>query len=232
MVRDLRGGYNRKFVNEKFFKSWSPKMAYVLGFLFADGSILNTEKSSRTFYVQFSNNDEDLIKQIKQTLSSKHNISRKETRLVKFKEKHYLCKATYSLRIGNKILCHDLKNLGLTHRKSLNMLFPKIPDKYFNFFLRGYFDGDGSITAYIPRNQKAPRLQVIFTSGSNKFLESLSAKLHKILETPIKKLNSGNGAFQIRYRKTDSLKILSFMYENLYEVPYLKKKYQVYLETK
>ncbi len=39
-----RGGHNRYCCDKDFFKHWSDKMAYVLGFLFADGNITDATK--------------------------------------------------------------------------------------------------------------------------------------------------------------------------------------------
>jgi len=52
-------------VDESFFKIWSPKMAYVLGYMFADGAILDTNTSSRTYYLCFASNDLDLLRKRK-----------------------------------------------------------------------------------------------------------------------------------------------------------------------
>ena len=35
--KDPRGAHNHKLVNFSFFQTWSSQMAYVLGFIFADG---------------------------------------------------------------------------------------------------------------------------------------------------------------------------------------------------
>jgi hypothetical protein len=74
MIRDNRGGHNRKKVNENFFKTWTPDMAYVLGFMYADGALLNTSVSSRTYYLQYSNNDLALLSDIRKSLQSDHKI--------------------------------------------------------------------------------------------------------------------------------------------------------------
>ena len=39
VAKDPRGGHNRSSINQDFFKSWSPNMAYVLGLIYADGTI-------------------------------------------------------------------------------------------------------------------------------------------------------------------------------------------------
>ena len=72
--RDPRGGHNRRLVNEDFFKVWSPKMAYVLGFIYADGAVEDCRKSSRTCYLQLSNNDKNLLNQIKEVMLSSHSL--------------------------------------------------------------------------------------------------------------------------------------------------------------
>jgi hypothetical protein len=46
MFCDVRGGYNHNKINENFFKTWSPKMAYILGLIFADGAIEDVRNSN------------------------------------------------------------------------------------------------------------------------------------------------------------------------------------------
>ena len=118
MVRDPRGGHNRKAINENFFKTWSSKMAYVFGFMFADGAPLDTDISSRTYYLSYSNNDLDLLNQIRLSLDSNHRIYVKPPRVIRHKNGKYTSHEGYVLRIGNKVMYRDLINLGLTHRKS------------------------------------------------------------------------------------------------------------------
>lgn len=46
---------------------------------------------------------------------------------------------------------NDLKRLGCTEQKSLNLTFPtkeQVPPHLLHHFIRGYFDGDGSISLY------------------------------------------------------------------------------------
>jgi hypothetical protein len=71
---DPRGGSNRIKIRTNFFKRWSYKMAYVLGFLYADGDIVDATKSSRTQYIKFSNTDRDILFSIKKALQSEHPI--------------------------------------------------------------------------------------------------------------------------------------------------------------
>lgn len=50
--------------------------------------------------------------------------------------------------ICNTKMCRDLINLNCTPRKTLTLEYPddKIPKEYVKDFIRGYFDGDGSVS--------------------------------------------------------------------------------------
>ncbi len=60
-------------VNERFFNAWNNDSAYVLGFLYADGSMENAP-SIRGKYVRATSTDKDRIDLIKTKLSSGHSI--------------------------------------------------------------------------------------------------------------------------------------------------------------
>jgi len=227
MYRDPRGGHNQKSFNEDFFKTWSPPMAYILGFICADGAVVDARKSSRTCYTSIVINDKDLLDSIRKAMQSKHPIHKRPPHLVTFREgKTYLCKESYSLRLGSKIRFQDLVNLGITPRKSLRLKLPQTPNKYLSFFVRGYFDGDGCVNINKRKNKYAPIVQVIFTSGCKQFLDNLSLNLSNSIKIKTHKAAfSPNGAYQIRYKKFESIEILKFMYKNLKKAPYLKRKY-------
>ena len=163
-------------VNEDFFRKWSKDSAYVLGFIFADGHLENAPYI-RGRYIRFTNTDYSIIEQIKSALDSSHKIVVIPARGVR-KEK-------YLLRIGSHKLYGDLETLGLHPRKSHNMRFPQAPQKYLSDFIRGYFDGDGTITFENMRNSPYNRLKVIFTSGSKDFLLSLAHILRKTCSTSL-----------------------------------------------
>lgn len=202
-------------------------MAYVLGFIFADGAIQDVQKSSRTCYLTLSSNDKSILEQIRKVLGSKHKIYIRKPHFTTFPNGKYLSKEHFILRIGSKLLYNDLLKFGLTPRKSLTIKFPKIPDKYLSYYLRGYFDGDGCLHL-----KKHLYPIVVFTSGSSKFLKGLSLNLQKAGVAPVKEItinNYGSSAyFQLRYGTQDSYNILKYMYSNLEESPFLERKYFIY----
>jgi hypothetical protein len=55
------------FVNEKFFSSWGKNMAYVLGYIYADGNLEYSPKI-RGRYLRISSTDKNTIIKIKKPL--------------------------------------------------------------------------------------------------------------------------------------------------------------------
>jgi len=111
-------------------------MAYVLGCLFSDGSLENSPYI-RGKYIRFASVDLDFIRNIRRLMDSGHTI-------VKINADGNR-KTKYYLRIGSHSIYKDLEGLGLFPNKSLTMAFPEIPSFFVADFVRGYFDGDGSV---------------------------------------------------------------------------------------
>lgn len=229
--KDPRGGHNRSKINQNFFKSWSPKMAYVLGFVFADGAIEDVQKSSRTCYLTITVTSKDVLvlEKIRDAIKSNHKFYFRNAQEMIFPNgKKYICKERTILRIGCKLMYNNLLELGVTPRKSLTALFPTVPTEYLFHFLRGYFDGDGCIHLI---KDRFPR--IIFTSGSKKFLEGLSKVLSETLQIPLKPVyaqlqDSNNYCYRLHYNTKMSRIILQLMYKNLEQAPYLERKYAIY----
>lgn len=121
-------------VNSLFFNSWSTQMAYVLGFIAADGNIYRSE---RGHILQITCDDTDVIEKIQSVLKHEGQI------YAKLRENG---KISHSIRICDYSIYRDLLALGVTERKSLTITPPLIPEKYVHHYIRGYFDGDGSVS--------------------------------------------------------------------------------------
>lgn len=226
MDRDPRGGHNRKRVNEDFFKTWSSQMAYVLGFIYADGMVEDCRQSSRTCYTSMSNTDIEIMEKIRSMMSSNHPFEVIPAKVNNILGKDYLCKPRYVFRIGNKKMYADLVGFGLCPKKSLIIELPEIPEQYFHYFLRGYFDGDGCI--HIEKTRK--RLRIIFTSGSKKFLEQISNRIQTFLGGIRFGIYLNRSTYKLTYGDKNAELISSFMYKDVATAPYLKYKYQKYIE--
>ena len=231
---DPRGGHNRHKFKADFFEKWSPEMAYVLGFLYADGDIEDNRKSSRTQYTTIGSVDKCILEAIKKALGSEHNLNYRAPKKVTYKNgKTYESAEGYRLRIGSKKLFDDLLKLGLTTRKSLTIKFPiNIPKVYLNHFMRGYFDGDGCVTIKRGKGKYGqPILKgiaVIFTSGSKMFLEGLRDKMCEAVGFEKMNLYHGNNAYYLKYNTLGSLRWFKYFYGGELPELFLERKFNVF----
>lgn len=207
-------------VDSNFFKTWSPEMTYVLGFIGADGNICH---SGRAHTLHIACDDKDVIEKIKVVLKYEGPVHLKPRPNGKI---------SHSLRICDPIIFDDLNNLGVTERKSLTFTPPKIPEDLIRHFIRGYFDGDGSVSV---RNHKYPSklIALIYTASL-----PLANYLHKILSSVLIHLYAGKIIMRLAHQKTPyytihlghkaTVKLFSYMYYK--SDLYLERKYKKFLE--
>lgn len=204
-------------VNEKFFSKITNESAYILGYLYADGS-LEDATYLRGKYIRVSSIDKELILIVKNSLKSEHRIVTLPATMTR--------QARYFLRIGNHVLYNELFKIGLRPNKSLSMIFPALSKQKLKHFIRGYFDGDGSVLIEY-KNSHPRRLRTVFTSGSKPFLEQLDYILQTELRIMKPHLYESRRSYQLAYSTKDSLKLYKYMYFNSSGL-YLKRKYDVF----
>lgn len=144
-LRNFTDSRNRKHsFDRSFFKAIDNELkAYWLGFLYADGCIA---EYGVNLCLSFS--DKEILEKFKEDISFTGNIE--ETNyIINYGEK-YGSKPSHmaKLRIHSIEIKNDLIKLGCSSRKTLTLKFPtteQVPEHLLNHFIRGYFDGDGSI---------------------------------------------------------------------------------------
>lgn len=211
----------QKEFNKKFFKQWSPEMAYILGFLFADGNMVKTKRN--TYFVGWYSGDEELLRLMARAMESNHKIG---VRALK-----NLGVGVYVLQIGSKELFEDLVKLGLTPNKTRRMELPEIPNKYIGPFIRGYFDGDGNVwSGFINIKRKKPSLvlSVAFTCASQVFLENLRMLLRGVglMGGGVYKIKNKECS-RLQYSTRDALKLYEIMYNGSHSL-FLPRKRLVF----
>ena len=209
--------------NKEFFNEWSPEMAYVLGFLFADGYVFKNPRGSCFFC--FCSTDMKIIKKIRDVLQSNHRIG------LKLRNKHNpRWKDSYVLQIGSKEVFKKLGVFGVIPNKSLVIRFPKVPQEFLGDFVRGYFDGDGCVhfAKYWrkDRNKWKWQFTTSFISGSKKFL----VDLHSLLKDINFKGHLGNKVrgYELVFSQNDSIALFKLMYNNVSSNLFLERKYNIF----
>ena len=213
---------SKKF-NKDFFNSWSPEMAYVLGFFFADGYLQINPNGYK--YFSFCSTDKYIIEKIRSLMGSNHKIG------IKYKI-HKSHKDCYVIQIKSDKVYNQLENYGAVKRKSLIMKFPSVPGHCLGDFVRGYFDGDGCVYfgSHFAKDRNKYRyvFQVRFTSGSKRFLMSLWRSLQS------KKICNGGfvykkpGGYDLVFSHNDGVAIFNLMYYNMLPGTCLRRKYRLF----
>lgn len=204
--------------DEDFFKEWSPDMAYILGFIVADGCLIKNKRGA--CFLEIQSTDKNIVYSIREVLKSDLEISEYQP-----KNKNY--SKRYRLQIGSKIIFEDLVRLGITPRKSKTIVLPDMPNNFFPHFIRGYFDGDGCVNVCVynkkGRNKLSKIINCGFTSGSREILAEIKNRLSEMKIVKGGTLYFHNG-YRLNFSIKDSFKIYHFMYDNLNNDLYLKRK--------
>lgn len=126
----------------------TPIKAYVLGLYYADGFVTYKPESHSYFSgVSLHRDDKKVLEDIQKSLPI----------FIQTIGTNGVC----TIRLNKKKACEDLIKNGVLPNKSAankdNTIFPNIPVSLYHHFIRGFFDGDGSIffaTKHLPRNSK------------------------------------------------------------------------------
>lgn len=195
-----------KFISTKRSKN----LAYAIGLFTADGCL-----SSDKRHLEFSSKDKEQVEHFRECL----NLNNKITKKARSNEK---IKKYYHIQFGSVQFYKFLESIGLRSRKSKIIKKLKIPKRFFSDFLRGLFDGDGNFNIFNHPESQYPQIRVRFASGSHGFLKWLQSKINYKLKTRgyITKVQRCE---YLEYAKSDSVKILKFMYFSPNVVHLLRK---------
>lgn len=138
-----------------FFRVWSPEMAYVLGYWWADGC-MRIKRNTGAHEIEIASNDRDHLETIAQVIGGKYTLRKVA--------EDANC---YKIVFCSKEMYQDITTLGGSPRKSRVIGFPDVPSELLPHFIRGVVDGDGTLSW----NGDRPILQVY--SGSQQFLNGL-----------------------------------------------------------
>jgi len=184
-------------------------MAYVLGFFIADGCLsLAKGRPGNPYTFSITSKDLELLENIKKTLGSEYKISRKLGGSGQ---------TAYQIQVRNLAIAYDVMNLGIFPRKTYNLKPVKVPEEYFADFVRGFFDGDGSVYLYNVNN--TPQIKSSFVCTSLAFITDFNMRLCRALNIPEKSIHQTIGkeaGFMTQYSNCfyvdDSVKLAELMY--------------------
>ena len=215
---------NETKFNENIFDNIdTEEKAYWLGFIFADGSISKKEtilKQRYQFELSLTSSDTEHLDKFNKFMGHiKNNVKQGTVKLngKTFKRCRWI--------INNKHLWQQLNNLGCVPQKSLILQFPNIPETLKRHFIRGYFDGDGSLGIY--ETKYNPKIQCSLLGTKDMldnilFLSNINASL---------KQDKRHSEFTYEFKlvSAKAISFLNYIYKD--STIYLNRKYEKYLDS-
>jgi DNA-binding transcriptional regulator WhiA len=196
-------------VNHFFFSDYNEFSCYWAGFILADGYIRS--KNRFTLEIKLQKSDVRHLELFKKQIGFEGEVKIRS---------NYV-----SLSISSSQLISDLdKNFEIRNRKSLNCFITgKIPKQYLKDFIRGYFDGDGSITYTSTHTINFVGTYKTISTIRDYFFNECQIKLRS-KDRP--KIYRNRNVFVINYSGISAFKCIDFLYKPC--KVYLNRKYNLY----
>lgn len=203
------GRFKRKYdFNDDFFKELNPTSAYWLGFIAADGTISSKIHCLR---IGLNKSDDTHLRKFLKAINCNGKI-------------HYIkSNNSASIEIYSKVIIKCFLSFGITPNKSLTIKQVNVPQQLMSHFIRGVYDGDGSLTG-----NKRTHIQLMI-AGNKPFLEQIQnvligeCDLNKVKIYPLK-----SRAYKLQYTGIQIFKILEFIYKDSTPFIRLDRKYDNY----
>lgn len=214
----IREGKETNKLSTKFtFSKMTNEKAFILGLIYGDGSI-----SNRQDYISITSGDLDLLEKTQKTLGNKFKIK-------KSKIGNYYIGIIYSHK-----LCEELYELfKVTNNKSDKLIFPKLEENFYPYFISGYLATDGCISV----NKKDKLLITSFYSCAKEFIIDLNkllcAKTDQKLRTIYERKNikghfGTKPLYTLTFNGSKAEKICKYIFLNTDEQNISDRKYNIY----
>jgi len=201
IVKRTNSIYRKRDFNDHFFDDIdNEEKAYWLGFLYADGCVQNKKTGQKL--ISLAVKDKEVIDKFIKSINGN------------FKTKTY--KDVHVVHLTSLIMFNALIKHGCIPRKSLVLTFPELKKSLVHHFIRGYFDGDGCVYTYNPKNYN--KTNTIYNSigvnicGTQEFLECISRNFST--NQPKKDKRKENNIWYLSFSGSKKTK---FFYEYLYK---------------
>lgn len=200
--------------NLDFFKSETPEMAYVLGWILGDGCVSNGRCS-----ITLQRTDRKMLDKLCELTQNTCKILDSEV-FDKRTEKTYKRSSLYWCSLG---LCELLEKYKITPRKSLTAEYYQFPDHLIPHYLRGLIDSDGYIS------EKTRKISI---AGTEMVCRGILADIKRLLPDiggGVAKQQSNcyacniGGIYQVQ-------RILQWIYKDSTENTRLDRKYDTYMK--
>ena len=168
----------KKKFNERYFENIDNEhKAYFLGFIFADGCLIDDVTIYRyKLNLKLHKKDKHILEEFIRCVDGEMGVWENK--------KRNMCEISLS---GKKIV-NDLKKQGLTSNKTFTIKYPNIDESLERHFLRGYFDGDGCIRVNTDKRDMTQRGDLRIVGASVEMITKINERMNFLFGTNINKL--------------------------------------------
>jgi len=200
-------------VDNAFFKKWSPELAYIIGLFVADGHISNYECGGKK-NVSFSNQtiDRDMLVKVADVCGYKNKV-------LDFK-----CGMS-RIQFAGDFIWQFFTDLGFDNNKTR---FVDIPKQLLNrqdlygHFIRGVFDGDGSVCVRKRRIYVYPDCNIVGHFNTINFIKNIYNCYNRFY--PFSTI------YRVDYSGENAVKFLNVIYKD--STIHMDRKYKKFLSIK
>lgn len=216
--RSLSNKIEKGYVfNDDFFSSWTPEMAWVLGWIVTDGTI---QRDSNRLKIELNSKDKDVLYKIGNLLMSEGLVIRED---LKFNRSY--------ISMNNSNFIKDLNTIGVYPNKTFTVKVPSMPTDCIRHFIRGAIEGDGGV--YTHKAQGYDIFSVMLCG--NKYIVTTIKdllKLHLDIDARLEiddRVSKG-GLYKIRYYGANAISLCNWMYKDTHKDVRLDRKYETYVK--
>jgi hypothetical protein len=177
-----------------FFKTWTPEMAYALGYWWADGNMLHATSGKQ---IGFTSKDGEHLERIARVIGV-GRVTRKGG-------------LYYELAIKRADMYDDLLLLGGVPRKSLIARWPAPSSEFLRPFVRGFIDGDGSLYWLSTTITTIPRLEA---NGTLDFIADMALAIQDATGIPAPKCRRYGNIWKIVWTGMYAKCLAAWLYED------------------
>jgi intein-encoded DNA endonuclease-like protein len=225
------GDLLRTPVDEEFFKKIDTEhKAYWLGFMYADGNIHENKGKSLRVSIGLDSKDTKHLEKFKESLKWEGTIRIYKRGIKAKRPDHY----TSTIKIRSNKMGLDLIDKGCVIRKTLVATFPdfsKVPKSLIHHFIRGYFDGDGSVFISNEKHWRNGKISPVIHCryiGTKNMMEKI-AEITGFPAVVVKKYRNSNqpNIYVIEIKRNPRCrKMMEFLYKD--STVYLERKKEIF----
>lgn len=198
---------NRYILNEYFFDTIDNELkAYLLGYLFADGFVGDEKYNNIVFSQKIE--DAEAVELFKKAIEYTGKLRIFKPGVSSFNN----CNDQIAINFSSEHMSNILRNYGLIKKEFYNN-FPKLNDELIRHFIRGFFDGDGSITltksTYKNKIYYGGAFNIIINKNLTEYFLNLFNNIHFTIDQS--KTN------YMIYLKCKNQKSIKFLYNYFYK---------------